>query len=173
MKTKFLCFMVVLIFLIQCPMRAHAKTEYDFTESSNVTSETLENALYHDLKWYADTFIECEEKHGVNAVMLASIAALESGWGESDIAKDTNNLFGWKDEDGEYMKFYSRESCIRYVSKAISEKYLNEDGDYYTGGTTVRHISELYCNGREWEKEVNNLIYDILWRCENENSSSM
>lgn len=170
MKTKFLCVMVVIIGLIRCPVTAQARTEYDFAEPSNVSTETLENALYDGLEDYAYTFIKCEEEHGVNAVMLAAIAALESGWGTSEIAEEYNNLFGWKTEDGDYRKFYSKAACIRFVAECLSENYLNEDGSCYTGGTTVRNIRKLYCDHPQWEKCLNGLIEDILWRCENEDN---
>lgn len=166
MKTRFLCVMVVLIFLLRLP--AKAKTTYDLREVSRVSTETLQNGLVGDLEKYAGVFISCEEKHEINAIALASIAALESGWGSSELADTHNNLFGWTNDDGEFMKFESKRECIFYVAENISEKYLNEEGIYYSGGTTINHIANLYCNQPDWGKEVNGIIYDIMWRIENE-----
>ena len=44
-------------------------------------------------------FIKYQNKYGVNAVMAASCAALESGWGKSSIAQNKNNLFGMNATD--------------------------------------------------------------------------
>lgn len=161
--------MVVLILLIQIPAKAEAA--YDLREISGESTESLQNGLVSPLDELACNFLACEEEHKINAIMLASIAALESGWGTSDLSENSNNLFGWTNNDGEFMEFDSKEECIQYVAQAISEKYLNEDGEYYSGGTTIEHIASLYCDQPEWEKEVNGIIFDIMWRIENERDS--
>lgn len=164
LKIRFICAMVVLILLIQTP--AKAKTTYDLREISGESTESLQNGLVSPLNELAGEFILCEKEHEINAIMLASIAALESGWGTSDLAEDSNNLFGWTCDDGGYMEFDSKEECIQYVAQAISEKYISEDGEYYSGGTTIEHIADLYCDQPEWEEQVNGIIFDIMWRIE-------
>lgn len=168
MKNGFICAMVVLILLIRLP--AKAKTVYDLREISGESTKSLQNGLVSPMDELAGEFIACEEDHKINAIMLASIAALESGWGTSDLAENSNNLFGWKNNDGGFMEFDSKEQCIQYVAQAISEKYLSEDGEYYSGGTTIEHIADLYCDQPEWEEQVNGIIYDIMWRIENESN---
>ncbi len=81
---------------------------------------------------YADMFLQAEVQTGVNAKFLAAIAALESGWGSSDLAKYKNNLFGWTDENG-YTGFGTKEECILMVADDLKEKYLSEDGEYFEG----------------------------------------
>ena len=114
--------------------------------------EELQNALKGRLKELAGVFLEAEEKTGVNAVFLASVAALESGWGESKAAREKNNLFGWTGQNG-YPSFASLEDCILTVAQRLRELYLTPGGRYFHG-YTVEAVNRCY-NGRpEWETAV-------------------
>lgn len=137
----------------------------DFKSESNVTSQALENSLYYNLKDLSDTFIECEEKYGVNAIALASIAAVESGWGNSKLAENKNNLFGWRKSSGSYMSFTSKSECIEYVAKSLSENYLDENGKYYSGGTRTANIALRYSESETWKDTVNEVAKQIENRC--------
>lgn len=90
---------------------------------SSLTAEELEKGLRYDLVDYANTFIQAEQETGINAVFLASVSALESGWGRSDVANEYNNLFGWSSNNG-YKHFESKEECILFVAHKIKELYL-------------------------------------------------
>ena len=72
------------------PMRS--QTTYTGSQISNY----LNNKAGSTSKLYntGDIFIKYQNKYGVNALMAASFAALESGWGKSNIALNKNNLFG-------------------------------------------------------------------------------
>ena len=75
-------------------------------------------------------FIKYQNKYGVNALLAASFAALESGWGKSSIAQNKNNLFGLNATDAnpsEDAKLYtSVDACIEdFSSNWMSKKYLN------------------------------------------------
>ncbi len=116
--------------------------EFDISTESGMSKEELGEALKHDLKPYARAFLNAEEDYGINALFLASIAAHESGWGRSDLAKDKNNLFGWKGEEG-FKEFESAEQCIDYVAWKISKKYINKGLD------TLEKIGPVYCD-EDW-----------------------
>lgn len=146
---------------------AYAEEQYDFAEASGATEQQLSNALYYELADYADLFVECEDEYEVNAVLLASLAALESGWARSDLAVDKNNLFGWKLSDGEYAAFESKEQCILEVAESISENYLSETGAYYTGDTLVENVAEYYSPSEEWIELLKEVADGITERCEN------
>lgn len=149
------------------PFNVLADNTNDFASRSNFTRESFESALYYELEPLSDVFLECEEATGVNAACLAGIAALESGWGTSDLASEKNNLFGWRSNDGDYMWFASKETCIRYVAKSIAENYLDESGKYYSGGTNVEQIAKYYSESSEWAEQLNDIIDDIEERAEN------
>ncbi|NCB02966.1 MAG: hypothetical protein EOM67_12475, partial [Spirochaetia bacterium] len=78
---------------------------------SNLTADELRKGLLYELKEYAEEFIQAEKETGINAVFLSSVAALESGWGRSDVSVKRNNLFGWTASSG-YKVFDSKEECI-------------------------------------------------------------
>lgn len=152
------------VFVIQ--PTAYAEEQYDFAEESGVTEKQLSDAIYYELSEYSNLFIYCESEYGVNAVLLASLAALESGWARSDLAVDKNNLFGWKRSDGEYAAFESKEQCILEVAEAISENYLSETGAYYTGDTLAENVAEYYSPSEEWIELLKEVADGITERCE-------
>lgn len=167
MKHKLISILISFLLIISVVQpAAHAETVYDFAEKSGVTERQLESALYYELSEYADVFIECEEKYGVNAQLFASLAALESGWARSDLAVDKNNLFGWKCSDGKYASFESKEQCILEVAEAISENYLAETGAYYTGNTLIENVAQYYSPSEEWIKLLKEVADGIIERCE-------
>lgn len=161
---KTLTFMLLCAGIFQTT--AYAETRYDFATKSGATEQQLSNALYYELADYADLFVECENEYGVNAVLLSSLAALESGWARSDLAVDKNNLFGWKRSDGEYAAFKSKEQCILEVAESISENYLSETGAYYTGDTLVENVAEYYSPSEEWIELLKEVADGITERCE-------
>lgn len=76
-----------------------------------------------------------EEIHGVNATYIVAHAALETAWGTSRIAREKNNLFGWRAFDSSpYVsakEFPTRAECILFVVERIKTLYLVPHGKYY------------------------------------------
>lgn len=140
---------------------ANPSPEVELLTPCGYSAPQLEAALLCDLKQLADEFIEAEQETGVNAIFLASVAALESGWGKSHKAKEHNNLFGW----GNYS-FASQEVCIDVVAKALAINYLTPGGKHYNGGT-VEGVSIKYNNTDHWRQQVRQIMADINRRlCE-------
>lgn len=140
----------------------------DLTVPSNVSCEVLQESLYYELSDISEAFVFCEEQYGVNAVALSSIAALESGWGRSELAQTKNNLFGWRNNDGDYMYFETKEDCVEHVAEFLSVNYLSEDGKFYNDGTEIEDIASFYSESSEWKNLVEDIFYQIKDRCENE-----
>ena len=93
----------------------------------------------------------------MDAGFLAAVAALESGWGESELAREKNNLFGWRGADG-YMAFDSPEDCIDHVAEYLADEYLDPDGLYYNG-LSVEDVAISYCEGNaDWVKMIKEII---------------
>ena len=53
----------------------------DLTTPSGLSAEELSKGLRGELFALAEEFVFAEEKYGVNALFLAAVSALESGWG--------------------------------------------------------------------------------------------
>ncbi len=127
---------------------------FDLRTPCGITEEELESVLKYGLKGMAKYYLAAEEKYGVNAVFLASVSALESGWGRYCFRP--NNIFGYGRNS-----FESYEECIDFVASKISKNYLSEDGRYYSG-TTIDAVN-CYYNGREvWAETVKSIFERML-----------
>lgn len=136
---------------------SESKPTEELLQPCGLTVEELESALKYELKQYAADFIQTESDSGVNAAFLASVAALESGWGR--YCADNNNLYGWTDSGG-YMAFNSPQECIEYVARNLKENYLSPDGIWFEG-YSVESVNVHY-NGRSaWEREVRGIMQEI------------
>ncbi len=107
------------------------------------------------------SFESAGKKHGVNPFFLASVAVVESGFGESEIARDKKNLFGYKAYDrdpyGSAKSFTSFQAGIEQVAEAISRDYLSPNGSYYNGKST-KDINKRYASDDMWHQKVNDII---------------
>ncbi len=137
---------IILFSLVVTPLEANAYQNFDLTTKSGFTAEELSFGLRKELKNYAQSFIEAEQKYGVNAVFLASVAALESGWGRHCFRK--NNIFGWNGKN-----FETKEECIDFVASKIKEHYLTEGGKYFHG-KTVSKVNICYNGSDFWERKI-------------------
>lgn len=130
---------------------------------SGLDAEELRQGLKHDLCDLAEAFVEAERETGVNAAWLASIAALESGWGRSNLARERGNLFGWTGSDG-YRGFESAEECVAVVASALREEYLTKGGRYHHG-YEIEDVSVCYCPNPAWAETVRGIYEGIVRRC--------
>lgn len=107
-------------------------------------------------------FLKAQSEYNINAIFLISLAALESGWGTSNMATNKNNLFGFCAYDTNTSKaktFKSKSECIMYVSKYISENYLTEGGKYYSG-VTLEAVNKRYSSDKNWSVKIANIMDD-------------
>ena len=125
-------------------------------EPCGLSTEELEAVLKGELKNYAQAFLHAEEDYGINACFLASIAALESGWGEHQFKP--NNIFGFMTR----KQFSSVEENIDFVSWWLRKHFLNENGRYYRGGS-ISDIGKIWCpDGGEWVKLVTGIYGGMM-----------
>lgn len=74
------------------------------------------------------SFVQAEEIYGINAIILSSIAALESGWGSSDYAQERHNLFGYgayTDAPEEAVEFADKHASIMAAARTLREAYID------------------------------------------------
>lgn len=132
--------------------RAFAAEIPSITEPCGMSTEELTAVLKYSLKPYAEDFLRAEEDYQVNACFLASISALESGWGRKCFRK--NNIFGFGQREFETVT-----KCIDYVAWFLRKNYLNENGRYYNGAT-IEGVSVRYCD-EEWARLVEDIYYNF------------
>ena len=135
---SFLIGAIIAAMIIFPTVNAFAAELPDIEEPCGLTAEELEERLKGNLKPYAQAFLHAEADYEINACFLASIAALESGWGEHQFRP--NNIFGYMTRKA----FRSVEHNIDFVSWKLRKSYLNENGIHYRGGT-IADIGKIWC----------------------------
>lgn len=76
-----------------------------------------------------------QEKHGILASYVVAHAALETGWGQSRIAMEKNNLFGWGAFDASPYDsakgFPNFAHCVDFVMGRVVALYLTPGGRFF------------------------------------------
>ncbi len=78
--------------------------------------------------------VAAEAETGINALLLAGVVAHETGWGQSRLAREKNNLAGLGAyRPGLGMTFESRADCIDYLARLLAGRpgSLTEVGQWY------------------------------------------
>ncbi len=101
------------------------------------------------------TFVDAQNKYGVNALLLFAEAVNESGWGKSSYALDRNNLFGvsaYDDDPNQARYFNSVEEAIYYQASVLLREYCDTEDYRFFGshfgnkgsGIGVKYASDPY-----------------------------
>ncbi len=101
------------------------------------------------------TFVDAQNKYGVNALLLFAEAVNESGWGKSYFSLNRNNLFGVSAEDDNpdnARYFNSAEEAIYYQASTLIREYCDTDDFRFFGshfgnkgsGFAVKYASDPY-----------------------------
>lgn len=136
----------------------------NISRKSNITEKDMKKALEGTaLEQYASVFVKIERKYGVNAVAMASIAALESNWGTSRRAVKDHNYtgFGVYSDSAEGINAKSGEENLEMTAKHLADNYLRPDGMYYNG-TSIFAVNERYCVGHTWGMKVTNIACGLM-----------
>ena len=135
--------------------------ETDLRTKSNVSIEEyqkmLENTALYEI---AESLYNAEQKFGVNGLYLMGLACLESSYGNSNFAKNRNNIFGWNAVDsnpGKASYFTSKSECVMFVAEKLSYNYLNENGCYFEG-YTAKDIDKHYCTDKQHANKIIKII---------------
>ena len=136
------------------------------TLKSGATAEVIDSKLAGTaMAGLGSAFSEAEEKYGVNAWFLTSLAIHESGYGTSKIATDKNNLFGFQAYDSSpysSAKMYSSPAeSVDSVAKYLSEKYLTAGGTYYNG-VSIDSIGKRYATDPNWSSALKKHMTNLL-----------
>lgn len=144
-----------------------ADSPYTFavTTPSYVTGYELDMVLAGTgLAGLGNAYAAAEQMYGINALFLAAITALESGWGGSVIAGDKNNIAGYGAYDSSPYEsawsFRTREDCIMQVARSLAKEYVNPAGAYYHGNT-IAAINICYSTSSAWKNKVFRIINEL------------
>ena len=117
------------------------------------------------------SLISNQNIYGVNALIMYANAALESGWGQSQIAINRNNLFGHGAVDSNPYYgangYASVDDCVKYHAKMfISEGYCDPkdySGRYYGShlGDKESGINVKYASDPYWGEKIAHICWSV------------
>lgn len=135
------------------------------TNKTDFSAEELEAGLKNtELLGLGKDFKNAEDKYGVNAILLMAMAKHETGNGDSYLAKEKNNLFGFNAIDQDPINkanhFKNKGESINHVAKFLKENYLSKDGKFYNGISTSS-IGKLYASDPYWSEKVDYMMREV------------
>lgn len=130
----------------------------DVRKSSGVTAQFIDEKLKDtQMAGLGNAFIRAEKEHGVNAMFLTGLAIHESAYGNSRIAQDKKNLFGFQAYDASpyasARTFSSYEDSIDVVAAYLSRAYLTPGGAHYNG-FGIDDIGKKYATDPNWPNAI-------------------
>ena len=136
---------------------------YDVTKPSHVTSEDFYRILSQtrmvDVAW---VFPYAEKNYGINALFLAGLVALESGWGTSNRAVYHNNMTGYNiKSDSDIYTFESRADSILTTAELLATHYIPQNGKYHQG-VSIWDINKSYCASSDWADKIHAIAKKLL-----------
>ena len=137
---------------------------YDLTVKSYATVPQMRKMLKgSEMVTLAPVFVKAEHKYGVNAVGLASVAALESAWGTSRRAREDHNLtgFGVSSDDAEGINASGDQENIMRTARWLAKSYLAQDGVYHLGNG-LPEINRHYSASYEWAWKVEHCAHRMF-----------
>ena len=115
-------------------------SNFDITKPSNLTEEDLIRALggiRNGLESTIPAIVEAEKTYGINSLYLTALLGYESGWGKYETG--TNNIAGWKGNEGYWSDFDSRYECVMTISDGLINDFaVNNGSDIYS-------VASRYC----------------------------
>lgn len=123
------------------------------------------------------TFIDAQNKYGINALLLFAMAAHESANGTSGYATKRNNLFGWNAVDADpnqATSFSSVAACVNEQAGVNLRGFVDvTDGRFFSSslgnkgsGLNVKYASDPY-----WGMEIASITYQIDKLSKNKNGT--
>jgi beta-N-acetylglucosaminidase len=119
-----------------------------------VTPEEVDAYLISTPLWgIGKDLMQVADENKVNPIYILAHIIHETGWGESKIFLEKNNLFGFGACDNNPLalaiSFGSIKECLEKVVKYIAREYLNEGGKFYAGPNLIG-LNRHYATDKSW-----------------------
>lgn len=142
---------------------------------SNISASTLDNYLLKVkgngtdsiIKNKGSLFIQGQETYGSNAAIVYSMACWESSYGTSTLARQCNNLFGWRAYDsnpGAAYTFNSVDDCILEHAGGNLRDYSDIDVSWFNGaylGNKGSGFNLKYASDPYWGAGIASVYYRL------------
>lgn len=148
---------------------------------TNISADIFNSYIYkYDnsvMRGTGQTFIDAQNKYGINALLLFAMAAHESANGTSGYATKRNNLFGWNAVDAnpnQATSFSSVAVCVNQQAGVNLRGFVDvTDGRFFSSslgnkgsGLNVKYASDPY-----WGMEIASIAYQIDKLSKNKNGT--
>lgn len=147
---------------------ARSKTSLTASQFDQYTTQVVSSGKLLNI---GSSLISNQDTYGVNGLIMYANAALESGWGQSQIAINKNNLFGHGAVDSNPYYgangYASVDDCIKYHAKMfISEGYCDPkdySGRYYGShlGDKESGINVKYASDPYWGEKIAHICWSV------------
>lgn len=159
-------------------LKNHVATVYNYYQflplrtTTNIPGNVLDSFMNSKnssgvMAGQGQTFIDCQNKYGVNALMVYSMAIHESGYGSSGFAEGIYNLFGWGAYDSDPSQAEEYSSIKENIKKQMGENlryYMDYSHSYYHGtciGNKGTGFNVLYASDADWSMKICSYAYEI------------
>ncbi|WP_067922750.1 glucosaminidase domain-containing protein [Alicyclobacillus shizuokensis] len=120
-----------------------------------------------DMEGLGSYFVNAQNQYGANATYLLAHAALETGWGTSDLALKKNNWFGYgaygDDAYGYGGMFPSSEYAIMFEAWEVRQNYLTPGATHDGGSPTLTGMSKAnYASDPEWATSIGEIMNEYV-----------
>lgn len=123
------------------------------------------------------TFVQAQDKYGINALLVFSMATLESGYGRSNYAVNRNNLFGWNayDSDPDQASYFPTIKQAIYEHMGINLRGYTDITDARFFGSQIGNkgsgFNVKYASDPYWGMKIAAIAYEIDKTSNNYNGS--
>jgi len=145
------------------------KTIYNANNINQYINRGTGNSTTSKLYNTGQAFINAQNKYGANAILMLAIGINESGWGNSTISQDKNNLFGLGAVDNNpYLQsgtFETPADCIdAFAYSWLSYGFL-QPGDWRFRGANLGNKAEglnlKYASDPFWAEKATHYYYEL------------
>jgi hypothetical protein len=149
--------------------------ETNLNSSVTVTGSEVDAAIQairsdSPLVGLGQTIVDVSQREGIHPLYIVAHAAWESTWGTSRLARDKNNLFGYRAYDScPYecaQTFNTKAESIETVMPIIRADYLMEGSRYYNG-PTLMGMNVRYATDQNWKNGIADIMNSLAAKIPN------
>ena len=151
------------------PVHSKSSVTASFLDNYLKSRGTSSNSVMHNLGY---AFMNGQVKYDMNALLVYSLAALESGWGTSAIARSKYNLFGWNAVDtspGQSATEYlhpsqSVDQQMKHNLEAYTHVSKNATGNHFRGpffGNKGNGFNLKYASDPYWGLSMSSIAFQL------------
>lgn len=153
-----------------CPLSFDVDTDLNgFVPATGAQLDDAVRSIRADsgLIGLGEDIVRIAQEKEINPYYIAAHAAWESSWGNSALARDKNNLFGY----GAYdrcpyecaLSYATKAESVEQVMTKVKADYLTEGGQYYIS-PTLAGMNTYYATDKNWQNGIASIMNSLASR---------